>query len=957
MNTQGAVRKRLVLAFLFTSGATSLVYQLVWSRYLSNLLGNSGQAHAVVVATFMGGLALGAWLFGRRADRTARPLALYGVLELGVAFYALIFPWVLEILGGVYLTVAPALPEGARVFPKLMLAALSLLVPTLLMGGTLPALARHFTQSLGAVEREVARLYAVNSLGAAFGAFYGGVRAVPDFGLLTSSYAAAALNIVLALGALVLARRAPPAAISDAPEQGSAMGAYPQRAVRAALIGVALTGFTSMLLEVSWIRVLTLTLGASTYAFTLILTSFILGIGLGSFWLATRKKQHTDALRLFAYLQFAQLLALCVAIPLYTRLPYHFWQARAALTPSFATWTVYQGITFLFCCGVLLIPTFFMGAAFPAAARVATSNVKELGRQLGGVYLWNTVGTISGAALGGLWLMPAIGLEGNFLLGIALTALTGLWAFWNSPSRQGQPLRSLWPMAAAVVVMVAFGIVGRGWSTVLSEAGTFRSSGPPPDSFAGFQHYIRHVDGQKVELRFHADDTFATISVGEVPQSGLKFLRLNGKVDASNASDMETMILTGHLGMLLHERDVKRVLIIGAGSGVTAGAVLQHDVEEVDLVEISPAMLDAARFFDQENLGAFEDPRLKVHIEDAKTFMALAGKKYDLIISEPSNPWVAGVAGLFTREFFQAARAHLTDDGLLVQWIHAYESDQQMIRLVVRTMRETFPHATTWLGPIDILFVAGQAPLEANFDVLERRMAHKKVRADLDRIHLGRPYALLAKQIHSDEGQAAFGGQGEINTDDRNVLEFAAPIAFFLRRRVTIDDERYSQGGGQRLLLHRYVAQRPPTVEDARDLYLNLVEGHPPGDPLRRGAARSWRALSPDDGEALLAAATEATWQWDFADADSALAPLLLQAPRKNGVLKVWLELEARRASRLRSAFSPQRAPDALIMAEAFAAAASDRTLAEPKNRFCRVVKAADCGQTPEITEASASSR
>ncbi|MFP2895900.1 hypothetical protein [Corallococcus sp. 4LFB] len=300
-------------ALLFLSGATALVYELVWSKYLGNVLGNSGQAHAVVLATFMGGLALGAFVFGRTADRVKSPLALYGVLELGVGLYALAFPYVLGALEHLWLALAPHVPEGLRVAPRLLVSSLSLVVPTLLMGGTLPALVRHFAASLAGVRRELARLYAINSLGAAVGVYVAGTRLVPLVGLSTSAQIAAGLNVFLALAALALAREHPPAVVVGAAPAAEDV-AYPRRAVRAALIGVMLSGFTSMLYQVTWIRLLAIVLGASTYAFTLILTAFILGIGLGSFWLMTRK-EGGDSLKLYGWTQVGLVLSLCVALP------------------------------------------------------------------------------------------------------------------------------------------------------------------------------------------------------------------------------------------------------------------------------------------------------------------------------------------------------------------------------------------------------------------------------------------------------------------------------------------------------------------------------------------------------------------------------------------------------------------------------------------------------------------
>ncbi|MFL5350256.1 MAG: methyltransferase [Hyalangium sp.] len=933
--------KNLVSSFLFLSGATALVYELVWSKYLANVLGNSGQAHAVVLATFMGGLALGAYVFGRTADRVKSPLAMYGLLELGVGLYALLFPSVLHVLSAAYLAVAVKVPDGVRVGPKLALAALSLVVPTMLMGGTLPALVRHFSATLAHVRRELARLYAINSLGAALGVFLAGVSLVPALGLSLSAKLAASINILLALGALALARKHPPALTQSAPAEGAAPSeggdelSYPHSAVRAALLGVALSGFTSMLYQVTWIRLLSIVLGASTYAFTLILTAFILGIGLGSFWLMTRKGRG-DLLRLFAWLQVALVASVCVALPLYVRLPYLFRKAQFMMNRTLDTWPYFQGLTFAYCCLVLLVPTFFMGAAFPAAARVATAKVTEVGRQLGGVYLWNTLGTITGAALGGLVLMPWWGMEGNFIAGLVGNLIAAGVAFAAIPGRPAQPARAFWPLGIGVACGLLFLLPMSGWAVTLSGIASFRMHEAPPESYtAAVSNYEKST-----QPLFYRDDTFATVLVGEL-KNGHRFMKLNGKVDASTGLDMETQILAGHLGMLLHPRSPENVLLVGAGSGVTAGSVLAHPVKHLDMVEISPAVVDAARLFKAVNRNAVDDPRTHVHIDDAKTFMALAPLQYDLIISEPSNPWVAGVSGLFSRDFFRTADLHLTEDGILVQWIHTYESSEEIIKLVMRTLRETFPYATTWLGPTDLILVASRKPITFDAKKVAERLALPDVREDLGRTDIHDVFGLLAKQVHSDQGQQEFASTGPINTDDRNLLEYAAPVAFFLQNQETrVHDERRGPDGGARLWIHRYLQENPPTAEQAANLYRNLDRNHAINDPLVRGSAALWYSLAPDSLEARVALANTTLAQKDLTLAESVLAPALERGREDPRFVTAWMKLITARAWATRTAWTPASGlTETVALGQAQVAAhPDDPELSKALKALCEVV-------------------
>ncbi len=882
----------IAVTLLFLSGFTGLVYELAWSKRLANLLGNTGQAHAIVLATFMGGLACGAWLFGRTADRAKRPLVVYGVLELGVGVCALLFPWLLDALGAVYLELAPGLDGTRRTTARLVLAAATLLVPTLLMGGSVPAMTRHVTERLGAARRSLALLYAVNSLGAALGCLLAGMVLVPVKGLWATERAAALLNLCLGLAALLVGRRIPPP-VAQPEVEAEPPRVFGPLAVRAALVGTALAGFTAMLYELTWIRVLSVVIGGTSYAFTLILTSFIFGIALGSFWLATRAE--SDALTLLGRLQAWLVLAVCLTMPFYARLPYVFIQLSKMLQHGPQTWVVYQALTFVFCGAVLIAPTFLLGAIFPSAARVAMSSVEKVGGQLGGVYLWNTIGTVLGSLLGGLWLLPAIGLEGNFLVGLGCNLAATAVALHAAREPAQSWGRALWPVVAGALVVALTASGTRGWTTQVAAAGRAREWSFDLDDYAQFEHLVATTS----RVLSYQDDVFASVLVGESTRddgSTHRFLRINGKVDASNSTDMDVQVMMAQLGMLLHPREVKRVLVIGAGSGVSVGSLLTHPVERVDVAEISTAVIDATKLFEKENRRALADPRTRVHVEDARTFLALSHEKYDLIISEPSNPWVSGVAGLYTRDFFRVAKEHLADDGLMVQWIHTYESSDAMLKLVVRTLRDSFEHGTTWLGPLDLLLVAGRQPQTWDPEAIRARMDRPEVKELLAAAHLREVPTLLARQLQSDEAQKAWAGTGPVNTDDLNLLEYGSPIAYFVAANVNVGDERTGPEQGRRLALTAYLAQHPLTAAQARDLHDNLAWVHRPGDAVVRSSAETWLRLDPESIEAAVAVATAALEQRDAHAVDAVLGPLIARGERSPAVVTPWLR--AQRAGR-----------------------------------------------------------
>ncbi len=844
------------LTLVFFSGATGLIYEFCWSKRLANWLGNTGQAHAILLATFMGGLALGAWLFGRRADRTKHPLRLYGALEVGVGVLALLFPTFLDAAGSLYVSVGSAGGNPAR----MVLAAVTVLPPTLLMGGSLPAMTRALTQSLSTARGTLASLYAINSLGAAVGSLLAGLFFVPVSGLATTEHFAVMLNILIGLLAMLGGRSAETTGAPE-PTNASPPRVYSELAVKAVLIGTALSGFTAMLYEVTWIRLLSIIIGGTSYAFTLILSAFIFGIALGSFWIARRAEG--DALRTFGWLQLGLVVAVCLSIPLYKRLPFVFFHLTQLLRPD-TSWNVYLFLTFVFCGLLLIPPTFLMGASFPLGARVVMRSKESVGGEVGRVYLFNTVGTILGSLAGGLVLLPAIGLEGNFVVGLVANLIAAAVAL-----RAGNQPRFVPAIALTAALVVFSSVATRGWSSFISEAGRYREWHGHFSDFATFEKQAR----SRAETLFYADDVFASVMVAQ--QKGThRFLRINGKADGSNGrGDLDTQTLAAHLGVLTHPSKVKKVLLVGIGAGITAGSLLAHDVEQLDIVEISPAVLDAAKLFSADNRRALEDPRAHVYIEDARTFLTLTPERYDLIVSVPSNPWVTGVSGLFARDFFRVARERLAPGGRVVQWIHTYESNEPLVKLVVRTLRDSFEHGTTWLGAADMLLIASREPQHFDPAVMQQRMEPAAVAEDLRRLGVTRATTLLARQVHSDEGQLAFAGKGPVNTDDHNLLEYLSPIAYFRSgAAVALFDERLD-GDGARLEFVKLGLK--PDAASWGELYETLRHVHGDEEPLLRSVAQRWLLTAPGEFAPSLALARSQLAQDDVTAVIQTLTPLV----------------------------------------------------------------------------------
>lgn len=772
-------RSAAVSLLIVLSGFAGLVYQVVWAKHLTLSLGGAAAAHTAVLALFLGGLAGGNALFGPLADRTRSPLAVYALLEIGIGIWGILSPGMLRLVSG---------PLGA---------ALVLLPPTLLMGGTLPLLTRWRVHALDGLRAGLGRLYALNSAGAATGALAAGFFLIPVYGLDAPLYAAGLLNCAIAAAAWALNRSVAPSAVS------LARGENPDRLV---LLAVFFAGAATLIYEIAWIRILSLSLGASAYSFSLMLAAFITGITLGSLWAATALSK-LDPRSGFALTQLGAVAAAALGAAFCERLPYYSLLLQSALDRSHANFMLFSGLRFGLCVAALLPLTFFIGAQLPWAVRAATRSSGGIGAGVGAVFSWNTLGNVAGASLAGLWLLPALGLRGTLLLAMGLNAFAG--------ALLGRGPAPWLPAAALAIAAVA----GPRLDLAALTSGTYRLRAPKGLTFAEFR--AEHASRKQL---FYRDDREGTVTVEE-DADGVRVLKINGKTDASTGSDMPTQELLAALPLALHPT-AKRALIIGLGSGVTAGTALKHPLERLDVVELSASVTEAERFFRSVNGDPLSDARLSLYIQDAQKFLREAGPSYDAIISEPSNPWIAGIGNLFTVEFYARAKSRLAPGGVFVQWFHLYEMSDEVLQLVLRTFAQAFPNVSLWeVGSNDILILGSMTDIAV-------------------------PAAeglapLLSLQSMSDRALRAAAGEGPLNFDYRPRLEYEAPRALFLDEESGLlrgFDERLDARKASQLLLPRYMRGRPLSEETlAAMLGLHGDFGGPVYDRL----AAEWRRRYP----------------------------------------------------------------------------------------------------------------
>ncbi len=843
----------LILATFFVSGVAGLLYQVVWTRYLALFLGHTSYAVVAVLAAFMGGLALGnAWL-GAKVDRLRRPLFFYAGLEAGIGFYAVLFPryyeWIHDLFLGVVRSVHPE--GGSRLALQFLFAGVTILFPTVLMGATLPALTRYVTRSLGELRGKVAALYAINSTGAVVGVVLSDWWWIPTLGLETVVYLGAAMSLSIALVTYVVSART-----DDLHQQSGAVShpsddeTFSPLELKVALVSAGVSGFVAMLYEIAWTRLLGLALGSSTHAYSLMLATFISGIAVGS-WLISGWKRRWNTLTAFAVAELALAGTLFVSMWFYDLLPFWFSQLAGLLARRPEAYPLYEVFQGVLCFLVMFGPAVCLGMTLPLVSRVATAEISRTGRSVGRVFAVNTLGTVLGAALTGLWLLPSLGLATTFAFGVGLNILVGLAVLG---ARRGAMTKFLGAGVAGTVLLtfVASVFLDPRWTRGFL-LGLWRDPRPP----ATVEEYRSRT--KMFALPYFKDGAGSTVAVIGVddPDNGTRelSLRVNGKSDASSGDDMSTQLLAGHIPMLLHPNAVN-ALVVGAGSGVTVGSLLQHPtVTNVDLVEISPEVRDAARdHFDKLNHDALRNPRCRTVIEDAKTFLKTTPHRYDVIVTEPSNPWMAGVAAVFSREYYEDCRERLAPGGIAAQWVQTYETDDATFETVVATFGSVFPYLSLWHTSVgDLLLVGSVEPYKVDLDAMARRLAEPAVAADLEQIEVTRLVNILTLQV-TGLGDAFHLVRGEtrIHSDFLPILEYRAQKAFFVRGSAGLPDRvNELQNPRPRTLLGEHLQRNPLSTNDCRALALQFSKMGIPELPYLRSILDRWKTLAPEDAAPL----------------------------------------------------------------------------------------------------------
>lgn len=764
-----------IIVLFFASGFSSLIYQVVWTRMLVLVFGATTFATSTVLAIFMGGLALGSFIAGKFCHKIKRPLIWYGVLEAIIGIWAVMTPSMFAAATPVYKAVWQATHASLVELSLLRFActAVILIVPTTCMGATLPLLARFVTSSLESIGSRVGTLYAVNTLGAVGGALTTGFLILPMLGLSATLWFGANVNMFLLIAVLALAKIVGETKRSVAEPLGETAASQAPKeklSIQAKLaIGVfAASGAIAMVYEVCWTRTLLMVIGSSTYAFTVMLAAFLIGIFLGSLICARFIDRAKQPILWFAALQVMIGIMTLVSMRSFNQIPY------LNLIVSYGIVGDPNASMFVrfFLAGCVLAPiTLCLGAIFPVVVKTCTTDLENVGRSVGFLYSANTLGAIIGAFLAGFVLLPLLGAENTLIAGALLNALLGFALLWSARDVKSQrkTAGTIYGVVCMAVLLASSNVWDR--AVMLNAQGARRGlayNRVPYESYQQWKDAIHKTN----EVKYWADGSCSNVGVIYHPDTKVTSLITNGHIDASDDKDMPVQALVSGFPLLLRP-EAKDVAVVGWGCGQTIGIATLFPVKSIDAIELEPKVIEASKFFHHCNLKPEEDPRVKLHYNDGRNFLLATDKKFDVIVSEPSNPWQAGVCNLFTKEYFAICKNRLKEDGMLAVWMQTAEVPPSDLCSVLASLNSEFSDTMAFYPrPGNLVICAANQPIKIDYKKLQQTLSGD-ARLEKEFAHVGIPdaAAFLGHIAVAPHGMN-FAITPMLNTDDHNILEF-----------------------------------------------------------------------------------------------------------------------------------------------------------------------------------------
>lgn len=765
----------VILTLFFFSGFCSLLYEITWIRLISLTLGNSAEAVAATLVAVMVGMAAGGYIGGKVADGLSNPLRLYGLAEGLVGLYALALPALIRLsrpLLAYFYRDGQAAGHLIMILARFAVCLAVLFIPTALFGAMFPLLGRFFARQLGQLGSLVGRLYGLNLLGATLGSLLSGLWLIPNLGLSKSIYLAAGIEFLICGWVLAISSKKPEESVAAEEAAASpAAWAANSRHAKLILLAMALSGASALIYEITWTRAIVMIVGSTTYAFSLMLTAILAGLAIGSLCASRLIDQRGDLVLIFGLLEVALGGVALSLTPCFEKLALATIPIFNLFGGSFAALQTIELIGLFF---LMFFPSLLLGAIFPLMSKMYVRSLDHVGGGLGSMLMANSLGAAAGALFCGLVLISAVGIQKTMLVASGVNLFLGLSALLFSPSLSGVKKSVAIPLAFGCSLI--FFATQPEWNKALVSAGPYIYGRVYASLSRGVSQNLKEIVQSQADLLFYQEDAQTTVSVKKDKFKQL-FLQQNGKTDSASREDECTQRLLAHIPMLLHANP-QRVMVLGLGSGTTLGAAEKYPIKQLDCLEISPAVLRAcSRFFAEVNGHSLDDPRLRIIIGDGRQHLTLTDQKYDLIISQPSSPWIAGMSDLLTREFFKLCRERLTDFGLCCIWLQTCNLDLASSKSVVKAFGQIFPSISVWEARpgIDYLLIGSGHELKLDYQLIEQKMADESLKAELKAVGLGRPADLVARFVMSTEGAIRYSQGAFAHTDDNLRLEFQAP--------------------------------------------------------------------------------------------------------------------------------------------------------------------------------------
>ena len=750
------LNRKLLLAIFLISGAAGLIYEVVWVRLLTLVFGGTTYAVSTILFAFMGGLAIGAYMFARKIDRMRNPLFMYGLLEVGIGVYAVFTPAIISNVNEFYLQLFTGDISNQLIYSlvRFFLCVAIIIVPTILMGATLPVLSRYFVRDISTVGSTVGILYAINTTGAILGTLLAGFYLEAYFGIQNSIVIASTVNITIGCFAMWASFRAIlPASVTQtesvsvvvAENDGSlAHGIHPG----IILVVAAISGICTLGYEVLWFRALKLAMFNTTYAFTIMLATFLTGLSLGAYFVSRRLDSREDWAINYVYISLLVAVVSAISLPLFL----HFYNTYFLLIgrPLMQSFDAAIVLQFLLAGFVILIPATLMGFILPIANKIYADDLHKVGKRVGSIYAVNTVGGMIGSVMVGFVLIPAVGtLKGALVLSM-LYVFSGFLMLWSHPvGHTGK--RYGYVVGVFVFIFLTF-------SFMFIQALTHKAATLMPGT----------------DTVYFKEGASSTVTVVERNQHRAAFVDGNMVVSTS-FGPLQTVRMLAHLPMLLHH-DPKKVAIVGFGMGVTTYSASLYPDADIVVVEIAPEIIGAAPYFDSINHKIYNEPGLRVVFEDGRNFLLRSKERFDVITADPTHP-ILGSGNLYTKDYYELCSDRLNADGLMVQYLPLHLLPAEEFRALLWTFSSVFPEVTLWYSATDLVLLGSKQPLGIDIARLQQRISLPDIRRDLSLSSLDSVEKILSHFIMSGRDVHGFAEKAYLNTDDHPRVEFAGPRA------------------------------------------------------------------------------------------------------------------------------------------------------------------------------------